>query len=184
MSDIIDNKAVGIILGVFAFILMLAGFGIGRYTIDADTAETVVLERSDTVMVRDTVYGFVPVPTNVYVVRYDTIFISDTVFVPVPITASEYATDLYRLTVEGYKTRLLDIEVYPRTVTVTNERDVVRTVRYERAFLPFVSGSWSTFNVLGVGGGVYYKKFGVSYEWQWSVAERRSGHRVGVAWRF
>ena len=178
-------SVVKVFAAVLAILLMLAGFGVGRYTIDTgDATETVIVHRSDTVVVVDTVRTDVLVPSFVYIVRYDTVFIRDTVVVSVPITASVFSSDMYRMTVEGYNTRLLDVEVYPRTVTVTNDRDVVRTVRYEKVFLPFVGVSYSTFGFVGVGGGVYYKKIGVMYEWQRSVLDSRMGHRFGVLWKF
>jgi hypothetical protein len=38
----------------------------------------------------------------------------------IPISQSVYKTDDYTATIEGYRARLVDIELYPKTVTITN----------------------------------------------------------------
>lgn len=89
---------------------------------EPESSAPVVLR--DTVTVRDTIYPPVPEPVYVTSVRYDTV--RDTLIqrqgdgYVLPISSKTYVTEDYRATVEGYNPRLTNIELYPKTVTVTN----------------------------------------------------------------
>lgn len=100
-----------------------------------------VFEQVDTVVVRDTVRDTITVPRKVYVARIDTcwlhaaadtVYVSDTVRVFVPIERKEYATEEYRAVVEGWHPALVEMEVYPKTKTVTQymTRETVRKTRW------------------------------------------------------
>lgn len=95
--------------------------------------------RSDTVVLHDTVRVPVPAAEVVAIVRYDTVWggirqieadgVEDTVVritpendVLVPISRSTYRTDDYTAIVEGYRPRLVSMEIYRKTSTVTNIR--------------------------------------------------------------
>lgn len=89
--------------------------------------ETVVIERIDTLVVRDTITAYKPVPFNVYVV--DTLYYPvpvpgqhDTVWAALPWEEKEYQDSTYRAVVEGFRPGLKEIEVYrqKQVVTVTN----------------------------------------------------------------
>lgn len=95
----------------------------------------------DTVIRVDTIRDTVPVPQKVYATRIDTcwlrsaadtVYVSDTVRVLVPIERREYATEEYRAVVEGWHPSLVEMEVYPRTRTVTRymTRKAVRKTRW------------------------------------------------------
>lgn len=113
---------------VFAALLLLAvglGFVGGRRSVTRP-----LLERVDTVTVRDTVVDYRPVVTEVRTVRVDTVrlavaqpsdtvVIHDTVEVEVPIVFSRYHGDNYDIGVSGFRTELEFVKVYPETKIVT-----------------------------------------------------------------
>lgn len=92
--------------------------------------------KSDTVIVRDTVRDTVPKPVKSDfvgaikerpVLLTDTIKLTDTLYVDssglinIPITRKEYTDDsTYRAVVSGYKAKLDEIDVYRKTVYITN----------------------------------------------------------------
>ena len=92
--------------------------------------ETVVIERIDTLVVRDTITAYKPVPFNVYVV--DTVWYEvpvyggrDTVYLPLPREVKEYQDSSYRAVVSGIRPSLDTIDVYQRTVTISKTETVV-----------------------------------------------------------
>lgn len=113
---------------VFVALLILAlglGFLGGRRSVTRP-----LLERVDTVTVRDTFVDYRPVVTEVRTVRVDTVrlavaqpsdtvVIHDTVEVEVPIVFSRYHGDNYDIGVSGFRTELEYVKVYPQTKIVT-----------------------------------------------------------------
>lgn len=113
---------------LFVAALLLAvglGFVSGRRSVTRP-----LLERVDTVTVRDTVVDYRPVVTEVRTVRVDTVrlavaqpsdtvFVHDTVEVEVPIVFSRYHGDNYDIGVSGFRTELEYVKVYPQTKIVT-----------------------------------------------------------------
>lgn len=97
--------------------------------------EVEVVKR-DTMVRFDTVRVEVAQPTSerkvrldtvrVETVRRDTVFVADSVEVVLPVLQREYTDTLYRLWVSGYEPRLDSIEVYPRTVTISERVETVR----------------------------------------------------------
>lgn len=92
------------------------------------TAPTIVPDiRIDTLRIFDTIRDPYPVEVIRYVSRVDSIpFVvyvpSDTVerlvFVPIPIEQTTYETDDYKAVIEGYRARLLSMDVYRQTVHI------------------------------------------------------------------
>jgi hypothetical protein len=104
----------------------------------------------DTVIIRDTIRPEVPEPEVIRVVRYDTVrpqaepvgdvtpvavgitLTEDTVppenGVIIPITQSTYKTEDYTAIIEGYRPRLVSMELYRKTTTITNT--VTRSPRW------------------------------------------------------
>ena len=110
-----------------AALLLTAGLGFvsGRRSVTRP-----LLERVDTVTVRDTVVDYRPVVTEVRTVRVDTVrlaavqpsdtvFVHDTVEVEVPIVFSRDRGDNYDIGVSGFRTELEYVKVYPQTKIVT-----------------------------------------------------------------
>jgi outer membrane protein W len=109
--------------------LFVATFFLGRHT---HKVEPIEVER----VVYDTIiHERVKVDTmwrtrveKVYLteVRRDTVTVRDTVLVEVPIYTYIAQDSLYRIEVEGFNVRFNRIDVYPRTVYITQEK-VVKT---------------------------------------------------------
>lgn len=89
-----------------------------------------LLERVDTLVIRDTLIDYRPVVTEVRTVRVDTVrlavaqpsdtvVVHDTVEVEVPIVFSRYRGDNYDIGVSGFRTELEYVKVYPQTKIVT-----------------------------------------------------------------
>ena len=89
-----------------------------------------LLERVDTLVIRDTLIDYRPVVTEVRTVRVDTVrlavaqppdtvVVHDTVEVEVPIVFSRYHGDNYDIGVSGFRTELEYVKVYPQTKIVT-----------------------------------------------------------------
>lgn len=113
---------------VFVALLILAlglGFLGGRRSVTLP-----LLERVDTLVIRDTVVDYRPVVTEIKTVRVDTvrlavvqpsdtIFVHDTVEVEVPIMFSRYTGDNYDIGVCGFRVELEYVKVYPQTKIIT-----------------------------------------------------------------
>lgn len=114
------------LLFVSALLLAVAlGFLGGRRSVTQS-----LLERVDTLVIRDTLIDYRPVVTEVRTVRVDTVrlavaqpsdtvFVHDTVEVEVPIVFSRYRGDNYDIGVSGFLTELEYVKVYPQTKIVT-----------------------------------------------------------------
>ncbi len=112
-----------VIQGIIAIICIAAGIVFGRYVFP-DCPTVSILERVDTVVVRDTIRDTVLVPVNRYLVRVDTVRVkiaSDTIYVDVevPIHRRVYQTDDYRATIEGFRPELIAMDVYRQTHYIT-----------------------------------------------------------------
>lgn len=114
------------LLFVSALLLAVAlGFLGGRRSVTQS-----LLERVDTLTIRDTLVNYRPVVTEVRTVRVDTVrlavahppdtvVVHDTVEVEVPIVFSRYSGDNYDIGVSGFRTVLEYVKVYPQTKIVT-----------------------------------------------------------------
>jgi hypothetical protein len=80
--------------------------------------------RVDTVFVRDTLRDTVLVPKERLIVRVDTVWLAppgDTTRqkITLPIERQTYATPNYRAVIEGFRPKLIELELYRATPTVT-----------------------------------------------------------------
>ena len=113
---------------LFAAALLIAlglGFLGGRRSVTRS-----LLERVDTLILRDTLVDYRPVVTEVRTVRVDTVrlavahppdtvVVHDTVEVEVPIITSRYKGDNYDIGVSGFRVELEYVKVYPETKIIT-----------------------------------------------------------------
>lgn len=131
----------------------VCGFFIGKGIYQPTFGEKVA---RDTVIVRDTVPDYQPVPvdsaTTRYITRYlpvvknDTInhfvevskMIHDTVEVEIPITSKHYKSKDYDAWVSGYEPSLDSIKVYKETQYITET--ITRTVKENKHFFVGVAG--------------------------------------------
>ena len=114
-------------LQVLAVLMVVSGIMLWGDLHRRTTTPTIVVKTvRDTIIVRDTITAYKPVPFNVYVV--DTMWVpvtvskTDTVWAQLPRTAKVYQDSTYRAVVSGFRPSLDTISVYQRTkvITVTN----------------------------------------------------------------
>lgn len=60
---------------------------------------------------------------------------------------------------------------------------IQKVIEKKRKFEPFVSASYSTLDIVGVGGGFFYDNFGLEYEYQRSF-DNKYAHLIGVKVKF
>lgn len=72
--------------------------------------------------------------------------------------------------------RVYDGSFYPVQKTIIN--------RQKDIWIPFVSGSYSTFGYVGVGAGLFYHDLGLEYQYQRNFNEDRTGHSFGLKYKF
>lgn len=122
-----DRKRPKTTLLFVAALLLALGLGFlgGRRSVTPS-----LLERVDTLVIRDTLVDYRPVVTEVRTARVDTVrlavaqppdtlVVHDTVEVEVPIVFSRYRGDNYDIGVSGFRTELEYVKVYPQTKIVT-----------------------------------------------------------------
>lgn len=108
---------------VLLAVLALAGsYLLGRRSVKPEIVE---IQRTDTVVVRDTVRETVLVPKIRYLTRVDTVLLKvpgDTVEVPVlvPISRNVYEGEDYRAVVSGFRVSIDTIDTFRKTQTLTN----------------------------------------------------------------
>ena len=144
------------------------GVALGRKT-TGQGAETIVIERVDTLVRVDTLHHPYPVPVKVRVVDsipYPVPGPTDTVWVQLPREEKVYEDSTYRAVVSGFMPSLDAIDVYRREVVIDRDRTV------------FVQPSkWSVGVQAGVGaskGGLSpYIGIGVQYQ-LWSPTAKKT----------
>lgn len=63
----------------------------------------------------------ISLPIDISLPIVDTITVVDSVLVEVPISRTEYSTDNYHIIAEGYRTKLLQVDVFPETKIITEQ---------------------------------------------------------------
>jgi len=111
-----------VVIAVIALALIAVAFLLGRRSVKPEIVE---IQRTDTVVVRDTVRETVLVPKIRYLTRVDTVLLlvpGDTVKVPVlvPISRKVYEGEDYRAVVSGFRASLDTLNIFRKTQTVTN----------------------------------------------------------------
>lgn len=111
-----------VVIAVIALALIAVAFLLGRRSVKPEIVE---IQRTDTVVVRDTVRETVLVPKIRYLTRVDTVLLKvpgDTVEVPVmvPISRNVYEGEDYRAVVSGFRVSIDTIDTFRKTQTLTN----------------------------------------------------------------
>ena len=116
--------------------ILVIGIAVGLLCRKTEYVETTIVERDTTVVV-DTHIVEKPVPYKVtvtdtlYVIVTDVIVKNDTTYVALPLEKREYRRDEFYAVVTGYEPRLIHMEVYPKTVYVTEvQKQIVRQKNY------------------------------------------------------
>lgn len=159
----------GIFNSIIAIVGILALTGLGFLLgYNSRKAPREVKTERRVVTVYDTCLYHMPVARDSVVVRYERVrlpsiasastpqdtAISVTAEVEVPITQKEYADTTYRAWVSGYMASLDSIEVYDKTVTVTETITFTRTKRWAFTVGPTVGAGWDGHRIspfIGVG---------------------------------
>lgn len=114
-----------IVISVAVLLGLVGAFIFGRHT--APKPEPVVIEKTDTLTLWDTItidkpiYVKERVVDSIYVPMADTVLVSrnDTTFIVLPRTQKEYSDTLYHAWVSGYQPSLDSISVFQRTEYIT-----------------------------------------------------------------
>lgn len=121
---------------IIALSILVIGFVIGLFCRRTEYVETTIVQRDTTVVV-DTHIVERPVPVKVvvtdtmYAEVRDTVRLNDTLYVSLPLEKKVYRRDEFYAEVTGYNPSLTRIEVYPKTVYVTEkQRETVRQRNY------------------------------------------------------
>ena len=185
---------------VFAVGVLLGGVGVHfiERAVVRDVAKTEYIKG-------ETIHVTVPVPPPVSEERpdvatlpvlRDTVYIDNIIYVREKVDTAAIIADYelhrkYEVPLFDNKYGKLDVSVstqYNKVGSVSYSFvpiETVRTVYAKRTWQPFAGASYSTlFDVVGVGGGMFYHSLGLSYEYQYSLRERVSGHRFELAWKF
>lgn len=121
---------------IIALVILVMGIAVGLLLRKTEYVETTIVQRDTTVVV-DTHIVERPVPYKVTVTDTllkevtDTVRLNDTLYVRLPLEKREYRRDEFYAVVSGYNPSLIHMEVYPKTVYVTEtERETVRQRNY------------------------------------------------------
>lgn len=118
-----------------AVALLVAAFLVGRCSVPRIAPESHVVERVDTVLIRDTITCEKPIYRTKCVSVTDSVrvVVHDTVVVSVPREMRVYEDSLYRAEVSGYEPSLDRIEIYAPTMVVTKtEQQVIHVKKPSR----------------------------------------------------
>lgn len=89
----------------------------------------------DTFVVHDTVRITEPAATSEKIVRVDTAWleradtIRDTVYIRVPITQVTYEDRQYKAVIQGYKPRLVSLDIYQNEKTIYSHKTIVKPAK-------------------------------------------------------
>lgn len=138
-----EKKIVPIVIGLLLFAL---GWRFGTVLEHAKFPD--ITERTDTLVVRDTIVRDSLIPKEVYLTRYvteylpvhDTTILRDSVLVDIPMERRVYEEDsVYYAVVTGYHPSLDTLKVYRETVTIETTKKVTEYKPYKWSVSPFVS---------------------------------------------
>lgn len=174
------------------FIGLAIGFYISRSTIDREIKTEYISGDKITGSVR--VDQFIPIKEEKPSIQYrDT---GSTRFINIPTDTAAIIADYemkrtYKLVTFDDK-KLGKLELYPviqynkltaldYDFTPVIER---QTIYKTKIWQPFVSGSYSTLNYVGIGGGVFYHNLGFEYQYQVSLGNQVNGNMFGLKYKF
>ena len=138
-----EKKIVPIIIGLLLFAL---GWRFGTVLEHAKFPD--ITERTDTLVVRDTIVRDSLIPTEVvrwktiteYLPVHDTTILRDSILVDIPMERRVYEEDsVYYAVVTGYHPSLDTLKVYRETVTIETTKKVTEYKPYKWSVSPFVS---------------------------------------------
>jgi hypothetical protein len=188
-----------IALAIFV-IAWVFGFFIGRKTI-SEIEKTVYVKGetiTDTVEIPYPVREEIPVYVQ-FPARHDTLYIDNIVYITETVDTLAIIADY--IIKRSYDVPLFDnqngkadvsLDVqYNKLAGLSYTFTPIREVQYisvKKVFQPYISASYSTFGVVGIGGGFFRNNFGVEYQYLRDLQNRygdsQTGHQFGVKWKF
>ena len=61
----------------------------------------------------------------------------------------------------------------------------IQRIKVKQVWQPFVSASYSTIGLCGIGGGIFYDNIGIEYQWQYPLLNNiPKSHLIGFKWKF
>ena len=173
------------------------GFFVGRKTLNV--AEKVVYIKGDPVT--GTITNLTPVsetiPDNpVLPLLRDTVYLDNIIYVHSEVDTAAIINDY--IARREYAPLLFDTPTLGKlSLSATVQYNKLSDVQYEFVpvykeitkyrspiWQPFLSASYSTFYVAGVGGGVFYRNFGAEYQYQRRITDGINGHFLGLKYKF
>ena len=181
-------------VALIGLICLIIGFLAGRETIAAEVEIKYIQgeKQSDSINIPDPEEA---IPTNpILPIKADTIYVDKLRYITQKVDTAAIIADYitqrdYNITAfesKEYGTlKLFPTVQYNQLADLRYEftpiyREI--TIRKEKVWQPFVSGSYSTLNYVGIGGGVFYHNIGIEYQFQKGI--NASGHSVGLKYRF
>lgn len=188
------NKTALTILAII--ILMAVSFFVGRSTIEIQTDIKYIKGHT----IRDTVE--IPVPYEVKVpgeTKYVTVYKRDSIgreTTEVDTLKSKDATIEDWNLERKYANAVFDNENGKFSYDLSVQNNRLSSFRYtytpvhrqlppkEKVWQPYVSASYSTLNIIGVGGGIFYHNLGFEYQYQRDLQYNDVGHSFGIKYKF
>ena len=176
---------------VIIFLLsLIAGFFLGRVSLKTKEKTKYIKEKTITSSVN------IPQPER-EIIPYKPllpltyVFLKDTVFEKVDTAKiiQEYIAERqYNFTLFDNHFGKLNLKPtlqYNRLVNFDYSFTPITKVKYEApTFIPFISSSFTTFGTAGIGGGFFYKNWGIEYNYLYNSFNLQSGHLLSLKMRF
>lgn len=114
---------------------VLIGGGMCKTCTDRFRNDVVIVEKPDTIVLRDTIKEYYPKETVTERTEYirvevrDTIREKDTLYINLPLEKRAYKREDFYAEVCGYDPRLTYIEVYPKTQVITQTETVAKRTK-------------------------------------------------------
>ena len=61
---------------------------------------------------------------------------------------------------------------------------IQKVITKEKVFQPFISADYSTLDIAGIGGGIFYHNLGFEYQYQKDFRSNSTGHSFGLKYKF
>lgn len=172
------------ILGII--ICLIIGFFIGRLTVNTKTDIKYVKG--------ETVRDYIPILTPFKVTRpSDPIYLRDTINGKIDtagIIADWVLKREYKQTLFDNNNGKLDIDFsvqynkpFNFGYSFTPIHKEINTYK-EKVWQPYLSGSYSTLDIAGIGGGLFYHNLGIEYQYQKDFRSNSTGHSFGLKYKF
>lgn len=128
-------------------------------------------------------------------VKQDTIYSKDTLYVIQKVDTAQIIRDY--ILIKDYSINLFDNKYGKLDITQKLQYNAIQSLSYKYtpittqttiykkySFKPFISTNYSTFNIMGLGGGLIKDNIGLQYNYQYDLSTGNNGHMIGIMWVF